>query len=194
MAKSRLTEALAAQDWSDIHARLVKFALNHGAPPATAKDVAQEVVARVFAFDSTWDPDAQPVVLKHLLNAVRTLLYNERRARKRLVSHDHHDDDGELTGGRDFADTGAVDESRFVEGDLQARRFERLAALLGRRGDTEALRVAELMVDGHDTPADLVAATGWSTQEVARARDRVQRAALEIARELGGEEDEEVAE
>lgn len=185
MDRDRIGDLLAEQDWGDIQARLVKFARTRGAPADLAEDKAQEAIERVFAFNSEWDPE-RGELLPFLMSVVRMLLFKERRAGKRFVHHDHHAEEEE--GEREHADPRAVGPERIEQADLHERRIVLLRARLERRGEKEALVVLDLALEGKDKPADIREATGWSDADVEKFRLRMQRAALQVAEDLAGEE------
>jgi DNA-directed RNA polymerase specialized sigma24 family protein len=190
MKEDRLHAELAKQDWKDIHARVMKYALNRGATYADAEDFTQRAIERVFAFDSEWDPENHPVLAMYLMGLVKTMLRDERRRVRRIAYHDHHADEDD-EGFAEHEDPRAISGATVEENDLYVRRLALLRARLEKRDDPDAIRVLELWVDeGVELPTEIGEATGWPSARVSRARDRMQRAALEVAREL--EEDEKV--
>jgi DNA-directed RNA polymerase specialized sigma24 family protein len=191
--KDKISLELAKQDWQEIHARLIKFCRKRGTSRELAEDLTQQAITRVFAFDSEWDPTRYPAILPYLMGVVKMLLFKERRAGKRIVSHDHHDDgDGDDKHGKDgLADPRAPGPEKLEEADLHSRSIALLRARLEKRGQKEALRVLELALAGVETPADLALATGWSDAEVIMFRLRMRRAALEVAHDLADDDDGE---
>jgi len=181
-----VSRELAKQDWEEIHARLVKFLLGRKATEVMAEDIAQQAIERVFACDSEWDPERYPVLLTYLIGVARMLLFKERRAAKRFVTHDHHaEEDGDPLD--EHRDERALGPDRIAETDLHARRLALLRTRLAARDDDEAIRVLELHIDGVERPAEIATATGWPVGKVNRARDRMQRTALQVAADLSGE-------
>jgi DNA-directed RNA polymerase specialized sigma24 family protein len=184
-----LRRKLDEQDWADLYARLVDYATHRCRSKTQGKDLAQSAIARVYAYDSKWDPEKEPLLLRYLMSVVNTLASNERTsaAAQRNVSM-------EKTHVRVRAervrDESAISEARAVDGDLFARRL----ALLKNRiaDDAQATRVLELALDGTETPAEIGAATGWTAKIVSAARLRMQRHAVRVAAELDVEGDDDM--
>src|SRR5690349_3411930 len=80
MDQSPLRPHLDRQDWGEIYLRLYDFAEHRCKSASQAKDLAQEAIGRVFAYDSGWDPAKEPNVLRYLMSVVNSLLANERRS------------------------------------------------------------------------------------------------------------------
>jgi DNA-directed RNA polymerase specialized sigma24 family protein len=187
---------LDAQDWGDVYSRLFDFALKRCTTKtkvpqeirAEAKDLAQEAITRVFAYDSKWDPEKEPDLTRYLMSVVNSLRANERTsaASQRNISLGRK---RTKAAAEAVADTHALPEEVVVNTDLFARRIELLNERLV--GDADALRLFELMTSGLDKPADLRKATKWSANELMAVRRRVLRAAATVARDIGGGEHEE---
>ncbi len=198
MDGTKVRALLDAQDWSDLHARLYAFALARCASRtkaqvevrAQAKDLVQEAIARVYAAESKWDPDAEPNLQRYLMSVINGLLSNERSraAAKRNVSLSKEAPRGGKCS-EAVADARALPEEVVVKTDLFARRLALLEERLA--GDADARRLLELMVSGMDSPADLRKATKWSANDLMATRRRMLRSAALVARAIGGAEDEE---
>ena len=78
MEDDLLRKQLDDQAWPEIYAALYAFALYRSRSKVDAKDLAQRAIARVYAYDSKWDPQKEPLLLKYLMSVVNTLLSNER--------------------------------------------------------------------------------------------------------------------
>jgi hypothetical protein len=183
---------LDRQDWGDIHARLLDFALarcgKHGR--AQAKDLAQSAIMRVYAYDSKWDPAKEPELLRYLMSVVNSLLANERTsyaARKNVTMHAGKGKRAAALA----ADEQAWGEKAAVEEDLVSRRL----ALLGERmqGDAPVLQYLECLARRTESTEAVRAATGWSLLTLKAVRRRMLRAAALVARDLGGTEEERSA-
>jgi DNA-directed RNA polymerase specialized sigma24 family protein len=181
-----LRRKLDEHDWADLYARLVDYATHRCRSKTQGKDLAQSAIARVYAYDSKWDPEKEPLLLRYLMSVVNTLASNERTsaAAQRNVSMEREHVRVRVERVRDES---AISEARAVDGDLFARRL----ALLKNRiaDDAQATRVLELALDGAETPAEIGAATGWTANVVNAARLRMQRHAARVAAELDVEGD-----
>jgi DNA-directed RNA polymerase specialized sigma24 family protein len=183
MAKDPLRERLDAQKWGDIYPRLVDFATHRSGSKARGEDLAHQAIARVYAYDSKWDPEKEPKLLRYLMSVVNSVLANERKSaaeRKNLSMEAHPKRLAKMK------DERAPSADRIVDNDLYARRIALLQQMLAK--DAEATLLLELTLVGHDTPADQVRETGWLEARVLAARKRMHRAAEMAARELPGDE------
>jgi DNA-directed RNA polymerase specialized sigma24 family protein len=178
---------LDQQDWGDLYARLLDFA-THRCPksPALAKDLTQEAIARVFSYQSKWDPQKEPDLLRYLMSVVNTLRSNERTSAAALRTKSTTDRPVKRAA-EAVADPNAFSEAKVADHDLFSRRLTLLAERLV--GDPEAHRLLELAVDGVDTPAEIRRITGWSAETVMSGRRRMLRAAAKVAQDLGSQDD-----
>jgi len=182
MNDNPIRHLLEKQDWGDLYARLLDFATHRCKPDALAKDVTQEAITRVFAYDSNWDPTKEPDLLRYLMSVVNSLLANERTsaAAKRTDSMSRK---RPLAAAEAVGDPQAFSETKAVENDLLTRRMTLLTERLV--GDAKATTMVELMVQGVDSPTEIRRLTGWTADEVMATRRRMLRAAALVARDLG---------
>lgn len=186
--RARLDE----QDWGEVHARLLDFAAHRCGKKneAQAKDLAQQAIARVFAYDSKWDPEREPDLVRYLMSVVNSLLWNERtsHATRRRASLA---DPKTRRAAEGVVDPRAFSEDAAAEQDLFARRLSLLRERMADDADVRAL--LDCLERGLDSPAEIRGATGWSANTLLAVRRRMQRAAALVARDLGGTSDEDAA-
>jgi DNA-directed RNA polymerase specialized sigma24 family protein len=180
-------ELLDRQDWGDIHARLLDFATHRTKPDALAKDLVQDAISRVYAYEWKWDPAKEPDLVRYLMSVVNGLLANERTsaASRRTKSMSAKRGRAAAEAVRDDA---AFSETRAVEHDLFTRRMTLLTERLA--GNARALKMVELMTSGIDTPAAIRKVTGWSADETMATRRAMLRAAARVAQDIGGQDDD----
>lgn len=196
MDENPIRSLLEKQDWGDIHARVLDFAtyrVGDKTSNARAEDLTQAAIARVYAYDSKWDPAKEPDLTRFLMSVVNSLLANERTSAREQRNVSFSDPKSPtarraLRAAQRVSDPRAHSEAEHVDHDLLARRL----TLLGERfaGDPQALEYLALLQSGEDSPAEIRAATGWSAETVMNVRRRVLRGAALVARDLGGASDE----
>jgi DNA-directed RNA polymerase specialized sigma24 family protein len=186
--KNPVRALLDQQDWSDVSARLVAFASYRAGSPALGKDLAQEAVTRVYAYESKWDPKKDPDLARYLMSVVNSLLANERSsaAGQRTSSIETK---RVQRAAMKVSDPQAVSEDKLADTDLFTRRLTLLTERMA--GDADVLRLIELMVEGVDTPVEIRKRTGWSAEVTAAARKRMLRGAAVVARDIGGATDDD---
>ena len=179
---------LDRQDWSDVYARLVAFASHRAGSPALGKDLAQEAITRVYAYESKWDPEKDPDLVRYLMSVVNSLLANERTsaAGRRTSSIEPK---RTQRAAMKVSDPQAVSEDKLADTDLFARRLALLTERMA--GDAYVLCLIALMVEGVDTPAEIRKRTRWSAEETAATRKRMLRSAATVARDIGGPADDD---
>jgi DNA-directed RNA polymerase specialized sigma24 family protein len=181
---------LDSQDWGDVHARLLEFALARCGKKheSLADDLAQQAIARVYAYDSKWDPEQEPDLVRYLMSVVNSLLWNHRTSHATQRSASLTEDSVRRAAER-VADPSAFSEDAAVEHDLFSRRL----ALLRERmaDDPHALALLAALEQGLEPPA-IRASTGWPASKLLAVRRRVLRAAGLVARDLGGSTDEPI--
>lgn len=190
MDQKQIRALLDAQDWGDIHARLYDFAKARCKSKVRGKDLAQTAIMKVWAFDSKWDPEKEPLLLRHLMSVVNSVLANERTsaAEQRNVSIEE-----KRARAHRVADDRAPSPERLAEADRHGKAWAALERALAEDRDDDALRVLALTLEGTETPADLEAATGWDMDKVNAVRLRVQRRAAAVLAEIDQPDEEEVA-
>ena len=182
-----LRKKLDEKKWPDLYARLVDYATHRCRSKTQGKDLAQSAIARVYAYDSKWDPEKEPLLLRYLMSVVNTLASNERTsaAAQRNVSMENAH---VRVRAERVRDESAITEARAVDGDLFARRLALLKTRIA--DDAQATRVLELALEGADSPAEIAAETGWTAKVVTSARLRMQRHAARVAAELEATDEE----
>jgi DNA-directed RNA polymerase specialized sigma24 family protein len=177
---------LDAQDWADAHARLLDFALSRCGKKATAqaKDLAQTAIARVFAHDSTWDPQKEPDLVRYLMSVVNSLLANERRSHAAQKNVSMEKNVKTRRAAERVTDAQAWSEDAAVEHDLFARRLTLLKERVA--DDPNVLELLACMARRLDSAEDIRHATGWTSIKLRAVQRRMQRAAALVARDLGG--------
>ena len=186
MHEDKLRKLLDAQDWGTIYVRLNDFARHRARSAEKGRELAQKAITNVYAFDSNWDPEKEPELLKFLMSSVNSLLANERRtaAAKTTVSLEKVRHKAERV-----RDRSARTPDKLLATQLFERRMTALRARLAE--DADALRILDLAVEEIDTPKDIAAATDWPLERVNKARLRMQRHAERVAREIGRDEEED---
>jgi DNA-directed RNA polymerase specialized sigma24 family protein len=180
---------LDAQDWGDVHARLLDFAGHRCGKrnKAQAQDLAQQAIARVYAYDSKWDPEKEPDLVRYLMSVVNSLLWNERtsHAAQKSVSIEQKKTQ---RAAMQVADPQAWNADTAAENDLFNRRLTLLRERMA--DDAHVLTLIDCTSRGLDSPDEIRAATGWSANTLLAVRRRMQRAAALVARDIGGDLDE----
>ncbi|MFI5300489.1 MAG: hypothetical protein ACHREM_20575 [Polyangiales bacterium] len=177
-------DALRAQDWGRITAQLTFFAFKRTQRRSwqLAEDLAHDAIAQAFDHNQGWDP-ARGTLMKYLAQLVVGYALNDRR-RKRNVLEDYVDDEALAA----FADGAASVEAQVARRQTVDLVVDRLSSRLA--DDPIGARVLGLMTEGIETPADQVAATSLSIEEIRRARrrlfDHAERVATEMSREREG--------
>jgi DNA-directed RNA polymerase specialized sigma24 family protein len=183
MEEDRIRERLDAQDWGEIHLRLKDFAIHRCGKRGTAQaeDLVQAAITRLYAFDSKWDPEKEPDVLRTLMSIVNGLLRNERTSAAARTTRSLSSPSAKRAAAN-VPDASRPDD-HVADTDLLTRRL----ALLHDRcaDDPPVLRMVSLMTAGLDSPAEIRAATGWTAAEFAATRRRMLRSAARVARDLG---------
>jgi DNA-directed RNA polymerase specialized sigma24 family protein len=183
--RARLDE----QDWGELHARLLDFAEHRCGPKrlALAKDLAQQAILRVYAYDSTWDPEKEPDLLRYLMGVVNSLLWNERTsyAARKVASVG---DDATRRAAERVADERGWSADTAAGHDLLSRRLSLLRERMA--DDPNVLGLLGALEQGLETPEEIRAATGCSAHTLLAVRRRMLRAAALVARDLGGADDE----
>jgi DNA-directed RNA polymerase specialized sigma24 family protein len=184
-----IRERLDAQDWGELHSRLVDFADHRCGKraEAQARDLAQAAITRVYSYESKWDPAKEPDLLRFLMSVVNSLLANERTS---AAARTTRSVSSPKTGreASKVADARPLPDEQLAGADLLSRRM----TLLHERcaGDADVLRMLELLAAGLESPAEMREATGWTTDAVVATRRRMLRAAASVARALGGDFEE----
>jgi DNA-directed RNA polymerase specialized sigma24 family protein len=192
MDHAAIRALLDKQDWADIHARVLDFATarcgKHA--KAQAKDLTQEAIARVHAFDSKWDPAKEPDLARYLMSVVNSLRANDLTSYASQNTTSMHTKRGQKAVAP-VADDQAWNESRAASDDL----FHRRMTLLRERkvDDADVLTLLDLLEQGVASCDDVGRATGWSKTRFETTRKRMLRAAALVARDLGGDDDVEPA-
>jgi DNA-directed RNA polymerase specialized sigma24 family protein len=181
---------LDRQDWGDVQARLLDFAEARCGKKAKAqaKDLVQGAILRVYAFDSTWEPEKEPDLVRYLMSVVNSLRANEQTSSASKTGISLSTRKGERAAGR-VSDPQAWNERVAVETDLLTRRLTLLRERMA--DDPGVLQYLDCLARGEEAAEDVRASTGWSEEKVNAVRRRMLRAAALVARDLGGADDED---
>ena len=188
--RAAFARAVRALDWDRILKELTRFAIHRCGRKEMGEDLAQEAIRRLIdAPTSLWDPAREPDPSRLLASTVNGLLRNDRTSARAqrdvpMTTRGRTGDEANdaVTRERVIADPRAFSAEQHAEADLLTRRMALLEARLADAPD--ALQVLAWTAEGHDTPADLCAVSGWTLERVIAARRRVQRHAAQVARDL----------
>ena len=142
---------LAKQDWRAITMRLTLFAygrLGHRSIE-TAKDVAQEALARIWDPEyKDWDPAKEPDLLGHLRSVVNGIVSDIRQLSRTKSERSEAPDKLARRATKD-----SIADGRDADGKIDAESFlYRLLALVA--DDATVTDLIYLMSDGVDKPAE----------------------------------------
>ena len=130
---------LDAAEWGKIYPRLLAFATGRARSDDMGKDLAQNAIANVYDVDSTWDPEKQPDLLRHLMSLVNSDLWARRTSAASKLNRSIETSKQTRKLARAVEDKSAFSERRAEEHDLLTRRVQLLRERLVKDGDVVRL-------------------------------------------------------
>jgi DNA-directed RNA polymerase specialized sigma24 family protein len=197
---------LARQEWGPLRKKLKLWAWKATGSRSMdrAEDLVQDAVARLWQDAGVrWDPQIEPNLFRFMTGLIRGDLSNERRlkatssevlapnkASDRDDDKDRREDDERQKPIEAYGDGGQGSAEALL---VQRERLHRgFAALRERTADDEqGATVAALFESGVSDAAEQAAASGYSIDDIRRARRRVFDHAAAIGRERAQEREED---